>query len=104
MATRQRKKSLLTRLILPVFTIAFLGYFGFHAFEGEYGLVSYKKTQQRIKTRQSELTALQTQREALERRYALLVRGSPDREMIDELARTKLNVIHPNELVYLFNF
>ena len=101
MATRQRKKSFLNRLILPVFSFAFLGYFGFHSFHGSYGLIAYWWLEDRKLTLQNELQNVQSEREALERRTALLAHGSPDRELVDELARAKLNVINPNEVVYL---
>lgn len=103
MATRQRKKSFLNRLFLPTFTIAFLGYFGFHAFNGSYGLIAYWGVLDEITTLESSLDEARKERQALELRTALLARSSLDRETVDELARAKLNVIHPNELVYLLN-
>lgn len=101
MSTRQRKKSFLNRLILPVFTLAFLGYFGFHAFHGVYGLIAYRGIVSSIDVLEARLEEVSKEREALELRTALLAHGSPDRETVDELARAKLNVIHPNEVVYL---
>lgn len=101
MATRQRKKSFLNRLILPLFTLAFLGYFGFHAFHGSYGLIAYRTTLDEIAALKHELDDVRAERAALELRTALLANGSLDRETLDELARAKLNIIHPNEVVYL---
>jgi len=101
MATRQRKRTFLNRLILPAFSVAFLGYFGFHAFHGSYGLIAYWGVLTEIETLEEELKQVQAERKALELRTALLAHGSPDRETVDELARAKLNVIHPNEVVYL---
>lgn len=102
MATRQRKKSFLHRLILPVFSLVFLGYFGFHAFHGAYGLIGYWSILERKAEREAALALLQEERESLEHRTALLASGSLDRETLDELARAKLNVINPNEVVYLY--
>ena len=102
-ATRQRKKSFINRLLLPVFTIAFLGYFGFHSLHGSYGLIAYWSIRGDINTLEARLYDTQKERRALERRVTLLAHGSPDRETVDELARAKLNVIHPNEVVYLLN-
>lgn len=101
MATRQRKKSFVSRLILPTFTLAFIGYFGFHAFHGSYGLIAFKSVQHQISLLEDQLDTVQKQRKNLEQRTILLAYGSPDRETVDELARAKLNVIHPNEVVYL---
>lgn len=102
MATRQRKKSFLSRLILPAFSLVFLGYFGFHAFHGAYGLIGYWSILERKAERETALAMLREERQQLEHRAVLLASGSPDRETIDELARAKLNVINPDEVVYLY--
>lgn len=103
MATRQRKKSLINRFILPVFSVAFLGYFGFHSFHGSYGLIGYQSIKGRINVLETRLDAVLKKKQALELQARLLVIGSPDKETVDELARIKLNVVHPNELVYLLD-
>ena len=103
MATRQRKKSLINRFILPVFAVAFLGYFGFHSLHGSYGLIGYQSIKGRIKVLERRLTAVRNEREGLELQANLLTPGSPDKETVDELARAKLNVVHPNEVVYLLD-
>jgi len=104
MATRQRKKSLLNRFILPVFSVAFLGYFGFHSFHGSYGLIGYQSIKGRIHVLEKRLAAVSKDREALELQANLLTPGSPDKETVDELARAKLNVVHPNEVVFLLDY
>lgn len=81
--------------------MAFLCYFGFHTFNGAYGLIAYQAINNDIKKLENRLAEVVAEREALELRAALLAHGSPDREVVDELARAKLNVIHPNEVVYL---
>ena len=101
MATRQRRKSFINRLLLPTFTIAFLSYFGFHAFHGSYGLIAYWSIRSEINLLQVKLVETREERSALERRAVLLAHDRPDRETVDELARAKLNVIHPHEVVYL---
>lgn len=103
MATRQRKKSLISRFILPIFSVAFLGYFGFHSFHGSYGLIGYQSIKGRINVLEARLAAVQKDREALALQVNLLTPGSPDKETVDELARAKLNVVHPNEVVYLLD-
>lgn len=103
MATRQRKKSFVNRLIFPAFTFMFIGYFGFHAFHGSYGLIAYWSVLNEIDVLEAKLDDVEKSRRALEQRTVLLAHGSPDRETVDELARAKLNVIHPNEVVYLLN-
>jgi len=52
---------------------------------------------------EARLASIQSDREALELQVSLLTPGSPDKETVDELARIKLNVVHPNEVVYLLD-
>ena len=84
-ATRQRKQSFLRRLITPALAIAALGYFGFHAMNGELGVVG------RAMIERQELAA----------RVSLLRPESLDPDMLDERARLYLNLVHPDELVVL---
>ncbi|MEO1066391.1 MAG: septum formation initiator family protein [Pseudomonadota bacterium] len=101
MATRQRKNSFLSRFILPVFAFAFLGYFGFHTFHGSYGLIAFHAIRSNVDQLEAELAKVRAEREALELRVALLRPGSLAREVVDEFARAKLNVTHPNDLIIL---
>lgn len=103
MATRQRKKSFINRLILPTFTVAFLGYFGFHSFHGSYGLIGYQSIKGKMSSLEARLSDVRLEREALELQVNLLNLASPDKETVDELARIKLNVVHPNEVVFLID-
>mgnify|MGYP004323736453 CR=1 FL=1 len=48
MWTRQHKRRKTGRLILPVIAAAFLGYFGHHAFQGEYGLENKARLEQQV--------------------------------------------------------
>ena len=99
MKTRHRKNSWLHRLLLPLGSIAVLGYFGYHSFNGDYGIWSRDRMQREAIGLSAELAQLQTERAALERRVALLRPGSLDPDMIDERARINLNVLQPDEVV-----
>lgn len=101
MTTRQYRPSKLRRLILPVVTAAFLGYFAYHAFHGEYGLVGRARLESKATQLQGELDRLTAQREDIERQVALLRPGSLDQDMVDERARETLAVVHPNDLVIM---
>ena len=101
MYTRQRKKSVMRRLILPALTIAILGYFSFHALSGEYGLIARARLETKAVSLQAELDDLKTRRIALERRVVLLRPESLDPDMIDERARASLNMVHPDEITIL---
>jgi len=49
--------------------------------------------------REAQLAALEAEREALKNRVALLHPDHADPDMVGELLRSQLNVVHPNEVV-----
>lgn len=100
-ATRHRKKTFRQRLTVPVLALALFGYFGFHALNGELGLVGKARIEKRYAELERELNGLVAEREHLERRVSLLRPESLDPDMIDERARASLNVALPGELVIL---
>lgn len=100
-ATRQRKQSFLRRLITPAIAIAALGYFGFHAMNGELGLVGRAIIERQVSELESELELLTAERQDLYARVSQLRPASLDPDMLDERARLNLNLVHQNELVVL---
>jgi cell division protein FtsB len=101
MWTRQHRQRNLGRLILPVITIAFLSYFGFHAWHGDYGINAKYALEERTAGLQTQLDTVRSQRVALETRVRLLRDGSIEKDMLDEQARRALNLSHTDELVIL---
>lgn len=98
MPTRQRKRSILRRLMLPVAIIAWLAYFSWHAFHGDHGIFARQRLEQRVAQLEGELAELEAQREGLKHRIALLRPESLDPDMIEEQARILLNLVHPDEI------
>lgn len=101
MSARPHAPSLLRRVGLPVLTAAFLGYFGYHALSGSYGLIALAGFEAEAAELEAELDELQAERGALEARAELLRPAGLDPDMVDELARRNLNVIAPNEFVII---
>ena len=99
MATRQHRRSWLPRLILPAIAAAYLGYFGFWAFHGHYGIWAKARLEADAQQLDTELASLSAQRTALERRVMLLRPQSVDQDMLDELVRQALNLLQPNDVV-----
>ena len=64
MITRQRRKSPLSRLWVPVLAVLFLAYFGYHAFTGSYGLWSLDRLEARGVTLKAQLETLKGERAA----------------------------------------
>lgn len=102
MITRHRRKSLLGRLFVPVLAVLFLGYFGYHAFTGSYGLWSLDRLEAEAEALRAQLDKLKAERAAIERRVAFLKPDSLDADVIDTEARMSLNLLRPDEVVISF--
>ena len=102
MAVIAKKRLRLSRFVAPVATIMILGYFGFHAFDGQYGIRAHIVMKSKIDIQQVQLADLVKRRELLEHRVSLLQRGSMERDMIDEHVRRQLNMIREDEIVLLY--
>jgi cell division protein FtsB len=99
MATRQRKQSKVRPLLLPFFCLLVMGYFAYHAVEGDYGLFALGKLKERQAALQAELANARAKREETERHVALMRSESLERDMIDERAREALNMTDAKDLV-----
>ncbi|HET7715130.1 MAG TPA: septum formation initiator family protein [Bauldia sp.] len=100
--TRQRRKSTIGQLWLPAFAILFLGYFGYHAFNGSYGLLSLDRLEEEGEALKAQLDKLKVERMEMERRVALLKPDSLDADVVDTEARMSLNLLRPDEVVISF--
>jgi cell division protein FtsB len=78
-----------------------LGFFAWHGFEGPRGFRFNEKLKSQSAQLTDDRTAIQKQRSNFERRVALLRPESVDPDMLDELARSTLDVARPNELIVL---
>lgn len=101
MWTRYHRRSPLRHFVLPVLAVGVLSYFGHHAFNGSLGLASGEQYQATASALETELAALETMREGLEKKTGMLRDGSLERDMIDEQARRTLGITRANEIVIL---
>ncbi len=99
MWTRQRKSRRHGALIVPAIAVAFLSYFGYHAFHGDYGIHAAKRLAEITVQREAELAALRAERARFEHRAALLANGSIERDMLEEHVRRALNMAREDEIV-----
>ena len=99
MTTRQRKQSKVKPLLLPVCCLLVLGYFAFHAVEGDYGLFALGKLKDRVASLEMQLDAVRSDREEMEKHVALMRPESLDKDMIDERAREALNMADAKDIV-----
>lgn len=101
MWTRQYRQRRTGRIIIPTLAVVFLSYFGFHAWNGEYGIYSKYALEQRTSDLQTTLDQIRGERLALENRVTLLRDGSIEKDTLDEYARRALNLSLDNELTIL---
>ncbi len=69
------------------------------AIAGPSGLLAWSENLRLLDQREAQLAQLEAQREALENRVALLHPDHADPDMVGELLRSQLNVVHPDEVV-----
>ena len=104
MWTKHHKERKLGRFVLPLITVAFLSYFGYHSLNGDLGLVATEKFERQRLERVAELGQLTERRRELKRQVQLLSDGSLEKDMLDEIARYQLNVSRDNEIVIFNNY
>jgi len=104
MWTKHHKERKLGRFVLPLITVAFLSYFGYHSLNGDLGLVATEAFERQRLERLSSLQKLTEKRQGLERQVQLLSDGSLEKDMLDEIARYQLNVSREDEIVIFNNY
>ena len=89
----------LRTVVVPVLWVAGVGYFAYHAVQGDRGLIAWAQLKQRVA--ETRLIAAETagRRMVLERRVRMLSPQSLDADLLDERARVMLNLGHPDEIV-----
>ncbi|HEY8268096.1 MAG TPA: septum formation initiator family protein [Xanthobacteraceae bacterium] len=101
MVVRTRLGSFLKGLALYAVAALLVGYFAFHAYHGNHGIVASRAFEQEAAQLERERNELRAEREVWERRIALLKPESLDPDLVDELARRDLFFAHPSDLVVL---
>ena len=89
----------LGELVGPLFALCFLVYFIYHIFQGERGLLSWLRLQQKVQEDEKIFLDVQSQREVLEHKVYLLRPDSLDQDMLEERVRLLLNFARADEVV-----
>jgi cell division protein FtsB len=86
----------------PVICACAVVYFGYHAIQGDHGLITYLRYGQYIETLQAEYDRTLQSRQTLEHRVSLLRTKSLDPDLLEERARDVLGFAHPDDrVIYL---
>ena len=91
-----------TRRMLPTLLgVCAVVYFGYHALQGERGVMTLMQLERRVDQAEVDLRAVEAERDALERNVELMRPTSLDRDMLEERARVVLNYTRPDEVVIM---
>jgi len=88
-------------VLVPVLGALLVAYFGYHAIEGDRGLLAYLKLTQELKKAEISRDLIAADRQIIERRVALLRPDGVDPDMLDERARLMLNLGRRDELTIM---
>jgi cell division protein FtsB len=83
----------------PLTGAALIAYFGYHAVQGDRGLIAWWNLRHEVEKADYELAAVTAQKKVLEHRVTLLRPESLDRDMLEERARAMLGVVHEDDLI-----
>ena len=94
------------RAVLPaVAGLLTLGYFAYHAVNGDRGLLAYWRLEEAIVAAEAERAETEAERQRMEHQLSLLPReigedrGSLSLDMLDERARALLGHVRPGEVI-----
>jgi cell division protein FtsB len=80
-------------------TAALMAYFGYHAIQGDRGLIAWWNLRYEIEKTDFELADVTAQKQALEHRVSLLRPDSLDRDMLEERVRLMLGSVAPDDVI-----
>lgn len=101
MLASTRLSRILQSLALQFGAALIVGYFAFHAYYGNYGLIAKRAFGEEIAGLTSDLDTLKAERADWEHRVGLLKPDRLDPDLLEELARRNLGYAHPKDLVLL---
>jgi len=78
---------------------AVMVYFGYHAVQGDRGLIAWWNLRFDIERANIALTEVSAEKKTLEHRVSLLRPESLDPDMLEERVRVMLGVVHPGDRI-----
>ncbi len=91
------------RAMWPVVVFTILFYFGYHAVEGDNGLLALRGLNQELTVIEEQLAAVRAEKAILERRTSDLRPDNIDPDLLDERARAALGFIRKDDIVILLH-
>ncbi|MGL4314360.1 MAG: FtsB family cell division protein [Sphingomonas sp.] len=99
MAGKSMIRTILRRAGPPALGLSVIGFFGAYAIVGTNGIMAYGDYKRELAHKQAELAQLKQREAVLQNRVRLLDPHHADPDMVDELARKQLGVVHPDEMI-----
>ena len=81
--------------------LGFTSYFAYHTIYGRHGLEARNALISRSELLQFEIASLEAVRASLSNDISLLDRTTPDRDLVDEIARDVLGFAHRDDIIFL---
>ena len=99
MGGASRSFGLIRRSAVPALALIIVGTFAGHAIAGPNGILAWGGYHRALQQRQAELAQLQQEQAELKHRSQLLDPRHADPDLADELARSKLGLVRPDEVI-----
>ncbi|MGB0921849.1 MAG: FtsB family cell division protein [Alphaproteobacteria bacterium] len=84
---------------VPLGCATMLSYFGYHAVNGGYGILSWMETSDRLAVLEAEKASAEAERDLLQAKVARLRPESIDPDLLDQEVRRNLGYIGERELI-----
>ena len=94
-----RSLGLIRRAAAPALALIVVGTFAGHAIAGPNGMLAWTGYHRNLEQRRAELARLDTERQNLRHRSALLNPKKADPDIADELVRRDLGLVRPDEVI-----
>jgi cell division protein FtsB len=91
----------LSLILAPMLGLSLSAYFAYNLVGGERGLVAWTNLSQALAEARDQAATVKAERQALERRVAMLQPQHIEPDLLDEQARAALNLVGPNDVVIL---
>jgi cell division protein FtsB len=103
MGGASRSFGLIRRSAVPALALIIVGTVAGHAIAGPNGILAWGGYHRALQQRQAELAQLQQEQAELKHRSQLLDPRHADPDLADELARSKLGLVRPDEVIVPLN-
>lgn len=95
--------TMIRRAGLPAGAAIVMGFFVYYALLGPNGILAYRDYSRQLEKRQAQYDALDKQRAQLKNRVDQMDPRHANPDLVDEMARKRLNVVHPDEVIVPLN-